>query len=347
MITGGRDLYLKAGGIGLGQGVELTLIRGDDNSFVDASPMVLTQTGIRDTAFGVDYQTLFIMATVPLSFGSGANYSLYVSASGGVEEVILSYDDTEVPDQPQFLQLGNGTQSGEAAIEFFVAEGGGELANVQFVPLSSDSLWIKLYLGGNFPGQPFYSGGESAPLAGALFTHWLPQGLPIAQGETIYVLVGSLSNGLAYNPDIEPIRSYLRLPGRTDFNLLDRYQVGGEDLSGNWTIRLTYYRAGTGIAIEDIPPGVGYFYPNPFMAAGGFGGLVSVPIFSAGQRVELTVFDLLGRRIYRHPGRPGGDQGPLSWNGTTDDGRPAPSGVYLARLRIGSTTVTRKLLLLR
>ncbi len=352
MITDGRDLYLKAGGIGSGQGVELTLIRGDDGSFVDVSLPALTQTGWLDTTFGVDYQTLYLLATVPLSFNSGGEYSLYVTASGGGQEVVLSYDDTEIPDQPKFLPLGNDTASGEAVIEFTLTEVGGELANVQFVPFSSESLWVEIYLGGNFPRRPYnwqsyYSGGIASPLAGTLATHWLPKGLPVAQGETVYVLLGSWGSGLAYNPDVEPIRSYLRLPGRTDFDLLDRYTMGGETLSGNWTIRLTYHRAGAGMATDEIPPGVGHFYPNPFIAGSGSGGLVALPIFSPGRPVELTIFDLLGRRVYRHPGRSGEDQAPLFWNGSLGNGRPAPSGVYLARLRIGNTQVIRKLVLLR
>ncbi len=347
MITGGRDLYLKAGGIGRGDGVELTLIRSDDSSFVAVSPMALTQTGFQDTAFGVDYQTLFIMATVPLSSDAGAGYSLYVTASGGVEEVILSYDDTEVPDQPQFIQLGNGTASGEAVIEFTLTEEGGDLASVQFVPFSSESLWVELYVGSSFLQRRIYTGGITSPLSGTLVTHWLPKDLPIARGETVYVLLGSLGNGLAYNPESEPIRSYLRVPESTDYYLLNSYKIGDERLSGNWTIRLIYHRAGAGMAINDIPPGVGYFYPNPFLAGSGSGGLVALPIFSPGRRVELTVFDLLGRQVYRHPGRPTSDQTPLLWNGSTDNGRPAPSGVYLVRLRIGNTRVTRKLLLLR
>ncbi len=347
MITGGRDLYLKAGGIGFGQGVELTLIRGDDSSLVAAPLMALTQTGWLDSTFGVDYQALFILATVPFSFNSSAKYDLYVSATGGVEEVVLSYDDSEIPDQPKFLQLGNGSASGEAVIEFTITGVGGELANVQFVPASSESLWVELYVGSSFMQQRIYKGGVTAPLAATLVTHWLPKDLVVAQGETVYVLLGSLGNGLAYNPDIAPIRSYLRLPGSTGFNLLNRYSVDGETLSGNWTIRLTYHRDGAGMTVEEIPPGVGHFYPNPFMAGAGSGGLVALPIFSPGRQVELTIFDLLGRRVYRHPGRPDDDHEPLLWNGFTDSGRPAPSGVYLARLRIGNTRVTRKLVLLR
>ncbi|MEE9464701.1 MAG: hypothetical protein V3W14_03885 [Candidatus Neomarinimicrobiota bacterium] len=344
MIAGGTGLYLKAGGVGLHDGLQMTLIKGDDHSIL-AAPF-LTQTGFLDTTFGREYQVLYVLAAASSAVSNNASYSLYVTATGGMQEVVLLYDQGDTPESPEYLQLGDGTTAGEAAIDFTVTDAGGELANIQFQPVSSESLWVELYRETAFPVHPLYDSVITSPLAGILMTHWLPSGLRVARGETIYVLIGSRGNALAINQYQLAIRSYYRMPGQVDFHPLDYYMADGERLSGNWTIRLTYHQATAGIAIEDIPPGVGHFYPNPYFTTAA-SGPVSLPVFSPGRRVDLTVYDLLGRTIYRHPGRSTDEAAPLSWNGFMVNGRPAPSGVYFARLRIGDVRVVRKLLLLR
>ena len=82
-------------------------------------------------------------------------------------------------------------------------------------------------------------------------------------------------------------------------------------------------------------------YPNPFNAT------VSLPFtLPQGGKVELTVFDLLGREVYRTSriytiaGRYS-----LQWNGTNNNRQKLSSGVYFAQLRFDDMTHIQKILL--
>jgi hypothetical protein len=77
--------------------------------------------------------------------------------------------------------------------------------------------------------------------------------------------------------------------------------------------------------VRFLPPS-----PNPFNPAVRLGFSLSRP---AG--VELTVFDVAGRRIFSQPSRafPAGDHS-LAWRGLDARGREVSSGVYLARLTV-------------
>lgn len=83
--------------------------------------------------------------------------------------------------------------------------------------------------------------------------------------------------------------------------------------------------------------------PNPFDASTSIGFELTVPA-----QVTLTIYNLLGRRVRvlvndtYSPGRYN-----RSWNGNDDDGRSAPSGVYLYRLTAGDFEENGKMLLLR
>ena len=92
-------------------------------------------------------------------------------------------------------------------------------------------------------------------------------------------------------------------------------------------------------------------FPNPFNS------VTTIPfrVDRAG-RVRLTLYNALGQRICRlfnlFVDRPGSFD--VKWNGVTDIGQPATSGVYFARLTIESedessfvAEQTRSLLLLR
>lgn len=69
---------------------------------------------------------------------------------------------------------------------------------------------------------------------------------------------------------------------------------------------------------------------------------------TAGQPVTLDVFDLGGRLVRRLDEgvrEPGAYE--TAWDGRRDDGGDAPSGVYFARLRVGSDLLQRKMVLTR
>lgn len=84
-------------------------------------------------------------------------------------------------------------------------------------------------------------------------------------------------------------------------------------------------------------------YPNPFNAATTIAFELHNPSF-----VGIEVFDLLGRPVARLASDyyEAGTH-TVTFNGTTDDDRELPSGVYFYRLATGQYTETRKMLLLK
>ena len=84
-------------------------------------------------------------------------------------------------------------------------------------------------------------------------------------------------------------------------------------------------------------------FPNPFNPS----TVINFSVPTAGQ-YQLAVYDILGRSVrilwdgYRMAG-----SSSITWNGTTDDGSPVPSGIYFYRLRGMSFTTTRKMTLVK
>lgn len=65
-------------------------------------------------------------------------------------------------------------------------------------------------------------------------------------------------------------------------------------------------------------------------------------------RIELSVYDVRGRRVFSAIVRNHGGGGvEFVWDGRDDRGTKLPSGIYFCRARAGSVTETRKLVLLR
>jgi hypothetical protein len=84
-------------------------------------------------------------------------------------------------------------------------------------------------------------------------------------------------------------------------------------------------------------------YPNPFNA-----GTVIAFVLSTTCEVDLEIFNILGqgvRSLCHTPLTAGAHK--LEWNGLSDGGVPVASGMYLYRLRAGSSVQTKKMLLLR
>ncbi|MFQ5584064.1 MAG: FlgD immunoglobulin-like domain containing protein, partial [Calditrichia bacterium] len=129
-------------------------------------------------------------------------------------------------------------------------------------------------------------------------------------------------------------------------------------VSGDYGLIMVTYDGGgpiTGIAPQPhhLPQNVVLYqnYPNPFNPT------TEIRFALAeGGRVELKIYDLLGREVKtllgecRDPGRY-----IVQWDGTNDAGQPVASGVYLYRLKAGdptagpgqSYTAVRKMLLVR
>jgi hypothetical protein len=87
-------------------------------------------------------------------------------------------------------------------------------------------------------------------------------------------------------------------------------------------------------------------FPNPFAAATSI--RYRVPEGGGSRHVTLEIFDLNGRLVrtlVRGMEGPGAHD--VRWDGATDLGRPAASGIYPYRLVVAGAAVTRKMILLR
>ena len=99
---------------------------------------------------------------------------------------------------------------------------------------------------------------------------------------------------------------------------------------------------------EDLPLPEAYGlqanYPNPFNAM----TTISYSLPIAGE-VELTIFDLLGRRVATLAAANGREAGryAVNWDGLDDDGERTASGLYFYRLSAPGVRITRKMLLLQ
>jgi hypothetical protein len=92
-------------------------------------------------------------------------------------------------------------------------------------------------------------------------------------------------------------------------------------------------------------------YPNPFNPTTAIS--YQLPALSGVEgsaltRVDLRVFDVLGRQVTTLVGglRPAGSH-VVRWDGNNERGERMPSGMYLYRLTVGSSEVTKKMILLK
>jgi hypothetical protein len=67
----------------------------------------------------------------------------------------------------------------------------------------------------------------------------------------------------------------------------------------------------------------------------------------ADARVLFSVYDLLGREVWREPERlAGAGRVWLAWGGVTPAGDPAPAGVYYARVLVNGVPIRRRIALI-
>jgi hypothetical protein len=88
--------------------------------------------------------------------------------------------------------------------------------------------------------------------------------------------------------------------------------------------------------------------PNPARGAVNFDFVLSAKdLVPEGGRVRLSILDVNGRHITTIPGQDVAGRQQLVWNGLTPDKQPAPPGMYLARLEVGTHRALCRFVVLR
>jgi hypothetical protein len=86
--------------------------------------------------------------------------------------------------------------------------------------------------------------------------------------------------------------------------------------------------------------------PNPFNPQTSIRFRISPT--AAGESVKLTILNVRGQLVRTLLDRPlGAGDHSVTWNGEDDSGHPVATGIYLYRLEVAGTSLTRKMLLLR
>ncbi len=126
------------------------------------------------------------------------------------------------------------------------------------------------------------------------------------------------------------------------------WKVGSADAlkGGKYTLQLVNQAVDVGGAGEEMIPAVSdisSIRPNPFNPA----TTISFDLASDGA-VDVSLFDLRGRHIRSllADHRAAGSY-QVVWDGMTDSGQPAASGLYFVRLKTGETIHTKKIALIR
>jgi hypothetical protein len=124
------------------------------------------------------------------------------------------------------------------------------------------------------------------------------------------------------------------------------YVVGGRDEVGNALRTMEVYASESVDEEEGAAPAsfaLAAAYPNPFTDR----TTLSFELAEAGA-TTLTVYDVRGRVVTTLVDRVmSAGEHRVTWEGTTSDGRPAPAGIYVARLTGNRGQAVEKLTLLR
>ncbi len=136
------------------------------------------------------------------------------------------------------------------------------------------------------------------------------------------------------------------------------WRVTAWDSKGNFTeafeISNSFYLAiDIPIGLDEIdpePPGFRLHgnYPNPFNPS----TTIRYDLPQA-SRVRLTIYDIMGRKVYKHGAAEEAGYRQIVWQGTDNSGRPVAAGIYLYRLVASPANgeepymATRKMLLLK
>jgi hypothetical protein len=116
-----------------------------------------------------------------------------------------------------------------------------------------------------------------------------------------------------------------------------RYQIGVVDADGEFLSPVE------SVSIPRLEPWLAQNRPNPFNP----GTTISVTL-PARSHATLTVYDMAGRRVRTlADGVFGSGSREFTWDGRDDRGAAVASGVYFYRLRAGTFTATRRMVLLK
>jgi hypothetical protein len=138
-------------------------------------------------------------------------------------------------------------------------------------------------------------------------------------------IVIGVANGSLYVPLLESFGTYMF-----------RYNI-------QYNASITTGSVGVAKTPLPEPSALGQNYPNPFNPS------TTIPVvLSESASVSLVVYDANGRRVRTLASRAlSAGQHSFTWDGTTDIGRPAGTGTYIARLVTPTGAFARRLVLVR
>lgn len=146
---------------------------------------------------------------------------------------------------------------------------------------------------------------------------------------------------ISWTPGIGPAVHDLGLTGGDDGSWARTLRAGGE-------VTLSSSVPGLAIRIgvtEALPQSysLGKNYPNPFNPSTRFE--IALPLES---RVEVSIYNVLGSRVATLvAGEMAAGYHTIEWNGTTDNGSPVGSGVYILRMTAGSFSAVSRVVLMK
>ena len=329
LISHGSNLVLTGSAT---KNVKVTVFKGADRTPLDGSSIL--SAGFTDADYGVSYTDLFVLT----STGNLASiYNLDVNAEGNFDEFTIKYDNNLTIFEQQFIGFGDL----QAVVEFNIPSIAIDLTSISFLSFNSRPVVLRLYADTLTSATLFYL--DTIPSAYQLqwAPHRLPAGIEMA-GKTLFA--GLTGVPLAYNEAQDRQWSYLGTTTGENFAPLDSFSIGEGPLVGNWSVRVSYLIQGQP---PDVDPEtiVGNFYANPFIHDGTLASVVRIDVDHE-DAVDLRIYNLLGQQVWQSM-RPAGDSAPFAWRGITNEGRPLPSSLYFAVIRIGTLIESRKLVLIR
>ena len=120
-------------------------------------------------------------------------------------------------------------------------------------------------------------------------------------------------------------------------------QVRVNDYETAWVSNVEVEDVATSVDISSgFPARIISPWPNPAGSTVNLGFAIG----TAGD-VELSVYDLRGRRLHSWVGRAEPGELTIPWNFIDESGRPAASGVYFVRLQVGGRVLSRSFVRVR